>query len=275
MAPPDKHKKPNTVAEQQLPPLDGRTWLRYSISIWDDLNKTAEERSFNHPAMFPQALTDRLITIFYRGKKGFVVDPFLGSGSTVCSAYSFGIPSVGFEIVPEYIELAEKRLASIQGDPSCYPQLIMDDARRIKEYLRPASVGLCITSPPYWNILRQRRSADGKPIRNYGNEKQDIGSIEDYQQFLDSLSSVFHGVYSCLIPGGYCLVNVMDIRKRSRFFPLHMDLSQVMEDIGFLLDDIIIWDRRQEYNNLRPLGYPYVFRVNKIHEYIMIYQKKA
>ena len=136
--------------------------------------------------MFPQALTDR-DHVFYREKD------LCGSllGQAHCSAYSFGIPSVGFEIVPEYIELAEKRLASIQGDPSCYPQLIMDDARRIKEYLRPASVGLCITSPPYWNILRQRRSADGKPIRNYGNEKQDIGSIEDYQQFLDSLSSVF------------------------------------------------------------------------------------
>ena len=46
-----------------------------------------------------------------------------------------------------------------------------------------------------------------------------------------------------------------------------------MEAVGFLLDDIIIWDRRGDYNNLKPLGFPYVFRVNKIHEYIMIFQK--
>jgi len=38
------------------------------------------------------------------------------------------------------------------------------DARRITDYLQPASVGLCITSPPYWNILRQRRTPDGIPV---------------------------------------------------------------------------------------------------------------
>jgi hypothetical protein len=28
--------------------LDGKTWLRYSISIWDDV-KTADERAYGHP----------------------------------------------------------------------------------------------------------------------------------------------------------------------------------------------------------------------------------
>ena len=49
--------------------------------------------------------------------------------------------------------------------------------------------------------------------------------------------------------------------------------SAKMQDIGFLFDDIIIWDRKQEYNNLRPLGHPSVFRTNKVHEYILIFQK--
>jgi len=46
-----------------------------------------------------------------------------------------------------------------------------------------------------------------------------------------------------------------------------------MQAIGFIYDDIIIWDRRHEYNNMRPLGYPAVFRVNKAHEFILIFQK--
>lgn len=275
MAPQDvKTGKSDKInCKHTLPDLDGKTWLRYSISVWDDLAKNAEERSIKHPAMFPAALTDRLVEVFYRRQKGMVLDPFLGSGSTLCSAYRFGIPSVGFEIAPEFLELAKKRLDQIPGDRAAYPRLIAGDARSMEEYLPPESAGLCITSPPYWDILRQRRSADGKPLRYYGEDAADLGNIEDYQEFLDSLSAVFRQVYSCLFPGAYCVVIVMDIRKGPRFFPLHMDLTAVMQHLGFSLDDIIIWDRRQEYNNLRPLGYPYVFRVNKIHEFIMIYQK--
>jgi hypothetical protein len=66
---------------------------------------------------------------------------------------------------------------------------------------------------------------------------------------------------------------VMDIRKKSKFYPFHIDISLLMEEIGFDLDDIIIWDRRREYNNVRPLGYPSVFRINKVHEFIMIFKK--
>ena len=29
-------------------PLDGKTWLRYSISVWDDIEKSAEERNLRH-----------------------------------------------------------------------------------------------------------------------------------------------------------------------------------------------------------------------------------
>ena len=46
-----------------------------------------------------------------------------------------------------------------------------------------------------------------------------------------------------------------------------------MVDIGFNFDDTIIWNRAQEYNNLRPLGYPSVFRVNKVHEFYFDFPK--
>jgi len=72
----------------------------------------------------------------------------------------------------------------------------------------------------------------------------------------------------------YCLINVMDIRKKSIFYPLHSDLSKAMVEIGFKYDDLLIWDRQRDYNNMKPLGYPCRFRINKVHEYIIILIKE-
>jgi DNA modification methylase len=44
--------------------LDGKTWARYSISIWSELQKDGEERKLKHPAMFPKMLPGRLIEVF-------------------------------------------------------------------------------------------------------------------------------------------------------------------------------------------------------------------
>jgi hypothetical protein len=64
----------------------------------------------------------------------------------------------------------------------------------------------------------------------------------------------------------------MDLRKQSKFYAYHIDVATFMQEIGFELDDLIIWNRAREYNNLRPLGYPFVFRINKVHEFILIFR---
>ncbi len=75
---------------------------------------------------------------------------------------------------------------------------------------------------------------------------------------------------------GYYILNVMDIRKNGDFYPLHHDASQVILEGGAMsLEDIIIWDRQIEYNSMRPLGYPYKFIINKVHEYLLVFRKTA
>ena len=66
----------------------------------------------------------------------------------------------------------------------------------------------------------------------------------------------------------------MGIRKKNKFYPFHSDLATMMQTIGYIYDDLIIWDRQAEYNNMRPLGYPSKFIINKVHEYLLIFIKK-
>jgi DNA modification methylase len=254
--------------------LSGSEWIRYSISVWNDIRKSPEESKIAHPAMFPTMLVERLIRCFTKPEDKYVLDPFAGSGAVLIAARNLGRVGIGFEINEEFIRIAQNRLAQhILFDTRQEQVIHQMDARRLREKLAPNSVHLCITSPPYWDILSQKRTADYKEIRNYGDHENDLSRIRDYATFLEELTKVFSAVYDVLLPGKYCIVDVMDIRKKDRLYPLHMDLAQRMQHIGFMFDDVIIWDRRQEYNNLRSLGYPYVFRLNRIHEYLLVFLK--
>jgi DNA modification methylase len=256
--------------------LDGATWTRYSISIWSDVRKSAEEIALRHPAMFPAALAGRLIECFTT--QGMtVLDPFVGVGSTVIAARQLGRRGIGIELNPEFAEIARKRLQQrdlFDSDGEVEATIITDDARNLWRHVDKESIDLVVTSPPYWDILLEKRTADYKPIRHYGDEERDLGKIDDYDQFLGELQGIFAQVYDVLRQGRYCCVVVMDIRKKGKFYPYHADFAVRMQQVGFEWDDLIIWDRRQEYNNLRPLGYPSVFRINKVHEFILIFQKR-
>lgn len=262
---------------EKINKLNGKEWLQYSFSIWKDIQKNKEEWTLKHPAMFPIMLVERIIDIFTNSKEQVILDPFMGSGSTLIAAQNKGIKGIGFEINKEYVNMAKNRLENVYKtmfNKDTKYKIINDSAENIDKYLSPNSVDLTVTSPPYWDILNRKRSADRKAIRNYSNSKIDLGNIDDYNQFLSSLQDIFKKVHLVTKQKRYCIVIVMDIRKNSTFYPFHSDLAKKMDEINFSLQDIIIWDRQKEYNNLRPLGYPYSFVVNKVHEYILIFKKK-
>ncbi len=254
--------------------LDGKTWLQYSISIWSDIRKSTTENGLGHPAIFPTMLPERLISIFSH-EEDLVLDPFAGSGSTLIAAKNLKRFSLGIELSDEFIETYERRMdnSNLFDDNKYTPELIKGDARELPKWAHEESVQLTITSPPYWDILNQKRTADYKDIRNYGESEVDLGNIKSYTAFLAALKDVFTQVHRVTKANGTCCIVLMDLRKKNRFYPFHIDTINFMSEIGFFLDDMIIWDRRQEYNNLRPLGYPYVFRVNKVHEFILIFKK--
>lgn len=270
--------RPKRKAVAHCNELDGKRWIQNSISVWSDIRKTAEENRLKHPAMFPGMLVERLVQTFLRPEGETILDPFSGSGSTIVEVERLGKTGIGIELSPEYAKMGRKRIADISSDlfaKNHKPRSVIHEASvaDITNLIEPDSIDLCITSPPYWDILNQRRTADYKDVRHYGNLDGDLGTIADYEEFLDSLKSVFADVLTVLKPGAYCCVVLMDLRKKNRFFPLHSDFAARMTEVGFIFDDLIIWNRQSEYNNLRPLGYPAVFRVNKVHEFVVLLQK--
>jgi len=276
-------KEVGTV-KKGLNDLNGSKWLLYSKSVWDDILPSSSEKT-SHPAQFPVDIVRRLLHIFTH-KKDIVLDPFLGSGTTLIACRSLQRYGIGIELNPDYVELAKSRLAYQTLDAATEQKIICTDSRelldspdltRFLEKLDRKHVDFVVTSPPYWDVLHESHKKTvlppGKHPQQYSDLKEDIGNIHDYDMFLDSLRQIFQQVYELLHPGKYCAIVTMDIRKKNIVYPLHSDIVDLMKSLRFSYQDVIIWNRDREYNYLRPMGYPTTFIINRIHEYILVFRK--
>ncbi len=96
--------RPSTISEAEF--------LEFTKSVWTFPAEPASK--VGHPAPFPIDLPFRLIQL-YSFEGDVVLDPFMGSGQTALAAVKAGRHYVGYEINPEYVTLANKRIQEAQG----------------------------------------------------------------------------------------------------------------------------------------------------------------
>ena len=97
----------------------------------------------------------RCLTAFVRHKS---------DGTTLIAAKDLKRNAVGFDLNEKYVEFANRRLAEQTQTQVCHTlsdetkQIeIRDDAINIPKYLEEETVSLCVTSPPYANMLNRER----------------------------------------------------------------------------------------------------------------------
>lgn len=94
-----KGNRVNTIKKEEF--------LEWTKSVWSFPAVSA--KSIGHPAPFPEELPRRLIQL-YSFESDIVLDPFCGSGTTCLAALKSGRKYIGYDIVPEYVELAKRRI---------------------------------------------------------------------------------------------------------------------------------------------------------------------
>ncbi len=94
--------------------MDGRVstiskdeFLEFTKSVWGFPSESAKK--VGHPAPFPVELPYRLIQL-YTFSNEIVLDPFMGSGQTALAALKAGRHFIGYEVIGEYCELANRRI---------------------------------------------------------------------------------------------------------------------------------------------------------------------
>jgi len=95
-------KRENTISKEEF--------LEFTKSVWTFPAESASK--IGHPAPFPVELPYRLAQL-YSFKNEVILDPFMGSGQTALAALKAGRHYVGYEINPEYVNLAQARLNKI------------------------------------------------------------------------------------------------------------------------------------------------------------------
>lgn len=117
-----------------------------------------------------------------------------------------------------------------------YSYLYHADSRDLS-FIADNSIHLVLTSPPYFNLKEYKKGVN------------QLGIINDYQQFVDELEKVWRECYRILVPGGRIVCVVGDVclsRKkygRHIVMPLHSDISVSCRKIGFDNLNPILWHK--------------------------------
>jgi DNA modification methylase len=254
--------------------LTKEEWREYTKTVWHIANTTHEE----HPAVFPVEIPNRLVKLFSLYGEA-VLDPFAGAGNTAKAAIPLGRKVICVDENRNYTEIIRRDCAGLKnGHQEDFRALevVHGDSRNLS-FIGSNSIGLIITSPPYWN------KAD------YGPGRNNLGRLDSYPDFIEATRPVWQECYRTLVPGRkLCIVtaNVNQHTDRGLLtFPLAADFAVLLRNMGFVMINEIIWSKDGtggkwgSYGAQRPIfgSYPYPpnFLFKNVHEYILIFAKPA
>lgn len=244
--------------------LEAKEWIKHQIGVWQVSYEGRDIRDKElHPATFPIQLARKVISLFTH-KGELVIDPFVGSGTSLVAAQDLDRNAVGFDLQEEYIQLCRKRIGTSNLFSSSKQIAIADDARNISGYFKPASASLIWTSPPYANLLNRKRKNKSRRDRNngqldkveqYSQDTRDLGilSIEEYTQ---QIGDIFEAFLPVLKPKGHCVINVPDMWWENERITIHISIVEELRKRGYELRNIIIWDRTNIVNRIGIFGWP-------------------
>ncbi|MBI5122633.1 methyltransferase domain-containing protein [Candidatus Roizmanbacteria bacterium] len=270
----EKYDKRNILND-----LSGREWLLLTKSIWISEKCADDKFAFQHPAPF--LINDiRKLVRFFTKKDMVVLDPFCGSGTTLVACAKENRKGIGIDLNKNYCRMSRKRLQELKLKQN--QQVICGDSLK-KISTIEGKIDYCVTSPPYHNILRHNggglREIKDKDVRNgarlgveyYSNDKQDLGNQAQYKDFLHLLKEVMTKVYKKLRDKKYCSIIISDFTVNKKETNASGDVIRLMQEIGFGFEGAIVLV--QDNKPLYPFGYPFAYKINHHHQYILNFRK--
>jgi len=263
----------------KLNDLSGKEWIKFTKSWFKHSPPPRDKTKLIHPAGFPETLVREFVEFFTKPKM-WVLDPFVGTGSTLLAARTAGRNAVGVEINPRYASMARSRLEDAPPSNGTRQLVLQGNSRSLQRMFidnKVQEIDFCITSPPYWNqlkraSLRQRERKQKGLDTNYSEDPEDIGNIENYEEFLDAQKRIFDEVYGTMKVGGYLVVVTNNVFSEGRLYPLAFETLTTLAKTWVPKDERV-W--LHDDKRLLPLGIYNAWVGNRSHQYCLIFRKEA
>ncbi len=246
--------------------MTAKEWIKSQLGVWQFYYEARDIRDKNtHPATFPIALAARCISLFsHEGE--LVLDPFVGSGTTLVAARDLNRNAVGFDLKQDYVDVCQRRLSDSPETVETSQLALNADARNIQEFLEPDSVSLILTSPPYANLLnrpRLNKSRRGAARKNeqylkteqYSQDARDLGTL-DLDEYQEAMAEIYGRLFPVLKQRGHCVIDVPDMWLDNRRITIHTAVVEALRSVGYELRNTIIWDRTNIVNRVGIFGWP-------------------
>jgi len=170
----------------------------------------------------------RNIILQYSDKGDIVLDPMVGSGTTLIECKLLNRNGIGIDINPKAIEIT-KNLLNFNFPTNAYQDAYLGNVRNLNN-IDDNSIDLICTHPPYLNLVTYSDGCiDG-----------DLSNISSPRKFCKEIEKGIIEMYRVLKHNHYCAVLIGDTRRRQHYIPLsYMVMNKFLQN-GFVLKEEII-----------------------------------
>ena len=133
-------------------------------------------------------------------------------------------------------------------------QVLLDDARNLKNQIKDESLDVTITSPPYFDM------------KDYGHSDQ-IGFGQSYENYLADLKKIFKDVFEATKETGSLWVVIDSFKRDGAVVTLPFDFAREISAVGWKLQDVIIWKKD------KTVPWSKKGTTRKIFEYVLFFSK--
>lgn len=254
--------------------LDMSNWKQYDDIFTDSLwviekrdNSGAHSGAYhgNFVPQIPNQLFRR-----YTKRGDWILDPFMGSGTSLIEAQRLGRNSIGIELQEGVAKEAHQRIIS-EKNASCHGRVCVDDSRtaKIEDVLKKEGIDqvqFVIFHPPYWDIIK------------FSENEKDLSNSDTLDSFLNNFGAVIDNTTKHLEKNRYCAVVIGDKYANSEIVPLGFHCMNLFLQRGFKMKAILIknFEETKGKSNQKAIWRYralasdfYIFK----HEYIFVFKK--